>query len=106
VSLKDAGTHLKKSNVAVVGISPDPVAAQKRFAEKNALDFPLLSDQDHKVALQYGAWGPKVNSGTEGEGILRSSFLIDEEGKISAAWYKISPDATVPELLNALGTAQ
>ncbi len=103
MSLKGAGTHLKKLNVAVVGISPDSIPAQKRFATKNSLDFPLLSDPDHHVAVQYGAWGPKVNSGKAGEGIVRSSFLIDEEGKISAVWYKISPDATVPELLKALG---
>ncbi len=104
MSLKDAGEHLKKANVAVVGISPDSVSAQKRFALKNGIDFPLLSDQDHDIAGSYGVWGSKVNAGKESEGIIRSSFLVNQEGKISAVWYKISPDETVPELLKALGS--
>jgi peroxiredoxin Q/BCP len=97
--LRDAGTHLDKLKVAVVGISPDPLAAQKKFAEKNGLSFSLLSDEDHKVAKAYGVWGQKTMYGKKFEGINRSSFLIDETGKIIAAWYKISPQATVPEVL-------
>ena len=86
----------------MVGISPDPPAAQKKFAEKNSLDFPLLSDPDHKVSKSYGAWGQKTMYGKKFEGIIRSSFLIDENGKIIAVWYKISPQATVPEALKVL----
>jgi len=88
--------------VAVVGISPDPPAAQKKFAEKNSLNFPLLSDPDHQVSKSYGAWGQKTMVGKKFEGIIRSSFLIDEKGKIIAVWYKISPQATVPEALKVL----
>jgi thioredoxin-dependent peroxiredoxin len=88
--------------VTVVGISPDSPAAQKKFAEKHGLPFSLLSDVDHQVAKSYGVWGPKTMYGKKFEGINRSSFLIDEKGKIMAAWYKISPQATVPEALKAL----
>jgi peroxiredoxin Q/BCP len=90
--------------VSVVGISPDKPEAQKRFAEKNRLGFPLLSDIDHKIAKRYGAWGEKTMYGKKVEGIIRSSFLIDETGMMIAAWYKISPQATVPEALKVLET--
>jgi peroxiredoxin Q/BCP len=89
--------------VEVVGISPDLPPTQKKFAEKNSLKFPLLSDADHQVAKSYGVWGQKTMYGKKFEGINRSSFLIDENGKMIAAWYKISPQATVPEALTALG---
>jgi peroxiredoxin Q/BCP len=85
-----------------VGISPDTPAAQRKFAEKNSLNFPLLSDADHKVAKSYGVWGQKTMYGKKFKGISRSSFLIDEMGKIVAVWYKISPQATAPEALKAL----
>jgi peroxiredoxin Q/BCP len=88
--------------VAVVGISPDPPAAQKKFAEKNNLNFPLLSDPDHKVSKSYYVWGQKTMYGKKFEGIIRSSFLIDENAKVIATWYKISPQATVPEALKVL----
>jgi peroxiredoxin Q/BCP len=102
VSLRDAGKHLDQLKVSVVGISPDKPETQKKFAEKNHLCFPLLSDPDHKVAKTYGAWGQKTMYGKKVEGIIRSSFLIDDGGKIMAAWYKISPPATVPEALKVL----
>jgi peroxiredoxin Q/BCP len=102
--LRDAGKHLDRLKVSVVGISPDKPEAQKKFAETNNLGFPLLSDTDHKVAKTYGAWGQKIMYGKKVEGIIRSSFLIDKSGKIMAAWYKISPHATVPEALTVLET--
>jgi peroxiredoxin Q/BCP len=88
--------------VAVMGISPDKPAAQKKFAENNSLGFPLLSDPDHKVAESYGVWGEKTMYGKKVQGIIRSSFLIDEKGKITAVWYKIKPEATVLEALKVL----
>ena len=86
----------------MVGISPDKPAAQKEFADNNNLNFPLLSDPDHKVAESYGVWGEKMMYGKSVQGIVRSSFLIDEKGKIVAVWYKIKPEATVPEALKVL----
>jgi peroxiredoxin Q/BCP len=73
-----------------------------RRVDEFTIRFPLLSDGDHKVAKSYGAWGQKTMYGKKVEGIIRSSFLIDESGKIMAAWYKISPPATVPEALKVL----
>lgn len=101
-SLGDAGKHLAQLNVEVVGISPDLPAAQKRLAEKNSLKFPLPSDPDHNVAKKYGVWGQKTMYGKKSEGINRSSFLIDENGNVVAAWYKISPQTTAPEALKVL----
>jgi thioredoxin-dependent peroxiredoxin len=89
-------------NVAVVGISRDTPATQKKFDEKYGLSFPLLSDADHGVAEEYGAWGVKTMYGKKVEGVIRSSFLIDEQGKVMGVWYKISPDDTVPKALEIL----
>jgi peroxiredoxin Q/BCP len=75
---------------------------QKKFDRKFDLGFPLLSDADHKIATAYGVWGEKKMYGKTFMGIIRSAFLIDEKGKIAAAWYKISPKNTVPELMQAL----
>ena len=100
--MRDAQAELTKAWVAVVGISPDPPDVQKNFAIKQNLNFPLLSDADHAVAKAYGAWGEKSMYGKKFEGIIRSSFLIDKQGKIMTAWYKISPADTVPKALETL----
>ena len=86
-----------------MGISPDAMDVQKKFDEKNSLKFSLLSDPDHKVAELYGAWGEKKMYGKSYMGIVRSSFLIDEAGKIMGAWYKVKPENTVPEAKKVLG---
>ena len=101
-SLRDANEDLDQADVAVVGISPDFPDKQKKFDDKYSLSFPLLSDPDHGVAQAYGAWGEKKMYGKSFMGIIRSSFLIDEKGKIIQAWYKVKPLDTVPKLLEAL----
>jgi peroxiredoxin Q/BCP len=100
--VRDAQEELKAKNLAVVGISPDMPAAQKKFDAKYSLNFPLLSDPDHSVAETYGVWGEKKMYGKTFMGIIRSSFLVDENGNIENAWYKISPKNTVPELMKVL----
>jgi peroxiredoxin Q/BCP len=90
-------------DTAVVGISPDKPAAQKKFDTKYSLGFPLLSDADHQVAEAYGVWKEKSMYGRTYMGIERSAFLIDEKGKVAQAWYKISPKDTPTKLLEALG---
>jgi len=85
-----------------VGISPDAPEKQKKFDEKNALGYPLLSDADHAIAEAFGVWGEKSLYGKKYMGIIRSSFLIDENGRIEQAWYKVSPADTVPNALKAL----
>jgi peroxiredoxin Q/BCP len=99
-SIRDASADLTGKGVAAVGISPDAPKAQKKFDDKYGLSFPLLSDADHKVAEAYGAWGEKSMYGKKYMGIIRSSFLIDEEGRLVKAWYKVKPADTVP---NAMG---
>ena len=90
--LRDAAPDL--GGTAVLGISPDKPAAQARFDTKYGLGFPLLSDPDHAVADAYGTWGEKSMYGKKYMGIIRSAFLVDEEGKVAEAWYKVSPKDT------------
>ena len=90
-------------DAAVLGISPDKPAALAKFDTKYGLGFPLLSDPDHAVAEAYGVWTEKSMYGRTYMGILRSSFLIDEKGKVAEAWYKVSPKDTAGNLLESLG---
>lgn len=87
---------------AIVGISRDKPAAQKKFDEKYNLGFTLLSDEDHAVADAYGAWGERSMYGKKYMGIIRSAFLVDEAGKVAEAWPRISPKDTPTNLLQAL----
>jgi peroxiredoxin Q/BCP len=88
---------------AIVGISPDTPAKQKKFDDKYELGFPLLADTENKVAKAYKVWKKKSMYGREYMGIERSAFLIDGNGVILEAWYKISPKDTPANLLKALG---
>jgi len=103
ICVRDASAEFAKAGAAVLGISPDQPDKQKKFDDKHGLGFPLLSDPDHKVAQAYGAWGKKSMYGKTYEGIIRSSFLIDENGKVLQASYKVKPEDTVPNARKALG---
>ena len=96
--MRDALPDLAAANTAVVGISPDAVVQQKKFDDKYGLGFPLLSDSDKIIAEAFGVWGEKKMYGKTYMGIVRSAFLVDEEGRIAATGYKISPKNTVPAL--------
>jgi peroxiredoxin Q/BCP len=96
-AVRDAHEDLSSLGVDAVGISPDQPEKQLRFDEKYGLGFPLLSDPDHAIATAYGAWGEKKNYGKTYQGIIRSSFLVDEHGLIEGAWYKVKPEDTVPK---------
>ncbi len=100
--MRDALPELEQRGVAVVGISPDPEKQQKKFDDKHNLGFPLLCDTEHHIAESFGVWGEKKMYGKTYMGIVRSAFLIDASGKITAAWNKISPQDTVPELMKVL----
>lgn len=100
--VRDALGELNKQGVAAAGVSPDEPKMQKKFDEKHSLGFPLLSDSDHSVAQAYGVWGEKNMYGKKFMGIIRSSFLIDEDGRIIEAWYKVSPKDTADKALAAL----
>jgi len=101
-AVRDAKPAFAKKGVAVIGVSPDKPSAQQKFDEKFGLGFPLLADTEHAMAEAYGVWGEKSMYGKKYFGIIRSSFLIDEKGKIAGAWYKVSPGDTVPEAMAGL----
>jgi peroxiredoxin Q/BCP len=103
-SVRDARSDLSKSGLTVVGISPDTPDKQKKFEGKYDLNFPLLSDTDHSVADAYGAWGEKSMYGKKYEGIIRSSILIDEYGKVAQTWYNVKPLDTVPKAMEAINS--
>jgi peroxiredoxin Q/BCP len=96
-NLQDAFPQLKKLKAAVVGISPDTVEKQKKFADKYGLKFQLLADTEHKVAESWGVWGEKSLYGRKFMGIVRSAFVVDEKGKLAGVFYKVSPKDTVPK---------
>ena len=100
--LQEALPSLRRLKAAVVGVSPDPPEKQQRFADKYGLKFPLLADEDHKVAQAWGTWGNKTLYGRTFKGIIRSAFVIDSAGKVAASFYKVSPKATVEKVSGAL----
>jgi len=104
-NIRDHRQYLTDLGVAVVGISPDQPEQLKKFDEKYSLGFPLLSDPDHKTAERWGAWGEKSMYGKKYEGVIRSSFLVDEKGHVTHAWYKIKPADTAPKATAALEAA-
>jgi thioredoxin-dependent peroxiredoxin len=102
-SLRDHRQELTGIGADVVGISPDAPSKQLAFDQKFHLGFPLLADEDHAVAEAYGAWGERTRSnGERVTDIIRSSFLIDGDGRIEQAWVGVTPEATVPNALAAL----
>ena len=89
-------------DTVVLGVSPDAPTKLEKFDDKYGLGFALLSDPDHATADAYGAWGEKSMYGKKYMGIVRSAFLVDEKGRVSHAWPKISPKDTPTNLLKAL----
>ncbi|HAK97410.1 MAG TPA: hypothetical protein DCM87_21090 [Planctomycetes bacterium] len=101
-SVRDADAALDALGLEVLGVSPDQPDAQQKFDEKFSLGFRLLSDPDKTAARAYGAIETRTANETTTETIVRSAFLIDEQGVILKAWYKISPAEMVPEAMRAL----
>jgi peroxiredoxin Q/BCP len=89
-------------DTAILGVSPDKPAKQAKFDTKHGLGFPLLADEDHAVARAYDVWREKSMYGKKYMGILRSAFLIYEDGRIRHAWYNVKPADTATNLLAAL----
>jgi len=87
----------------VLGISPDGVESHQKFKTKHDLPFALLVDEDHVVAEAYGVWGEKSMYGRKTMGIIRSHFVIDEEGRLSDVQIKVSPQKSVEKAVAALG---
>ncbi|MFM6848249.1 MAG: peroxiredoxin, partial [Terrabacter sp.] len=89
----------------VVGISKDKPAKLAKFRERDHLTLPLLSDEDLSVHRAYGAWGEKKLYGKTVEGVIRSTFVVDEEGKVSHAFYNVKATGHVAKLRRDLGLA-
>jgi len=99
---RDAMPSIQERGATVLGVSPDPVRSHERFRDKYGLNFPLLADEEHRVADAYGAWGTKKLYGREYEGILRSTFLIGEDGRIEKAYRKVRPADHAEEVVAEL----
>ena len=100
---QDNLASLKALGYIVLGVSPDKPAALEKFTAKESLTFPLRSDADHAVALAYGAWGEKKNYGKVYEGLIRSTFVINEQGIIELAQYNVRATGHVAKLRRDLG---
>jgi peroxiredoxin Q/BCP len=100
-SFRDAWAKFKKRGITVLGVSPDSEASHKKFETKYKLPFTLLADKDHAIAEAYGVWGEKKFMGRTYMGVLRTTFLIDEKGKIKKVFEKVKPEDHANEVLEA-----
>jgi len=91
--------QFQAARVPVIGISPDGDASHRRFRTKYGLRFPLLSNPDHAVLERYGAWGVRPKGD---EGVIRSTYLVDAEGKVALAWPAVKADGHAAEVLAAI----
>ncbi len=99
---RDALPRIDEGGAVVLGISPDPVEDLRKFREKHDLNFRLLADEDHQVAEAYGVWKEKTMYGRKYMGVERSTFVIDEQGRIARAYYKVKPEGHAAEVLQGL----
>jgi peroxiredoxin Q/BCP len=99
---RDAQADVQVAGATVWGISPNTAESHRKFKEKHGLTFTLLCDEDHAVAEAYGAWGMKTSFGQEKMGLIRSTVLVDPEGKVARVWPKVSPEGHAEEVLAAL----
>jgi peroxiredoxin Q/BCP len=100
---RDSLASLQAAGYEVVGISPDSPAKLAKFRERDAITFPLVSDEDKSVLTAYGAFGEKQNYGRTVMGVIRSTFVIDEDGKIERALYNVKATGHVAKLRRDLG---
>jgi thioredoxin-dependent peroxiredoxin len=101
-AFRDQHSVFLKKGIVVLGVSVDPVAAHQKFAKKFSLPFPLLADVEKKIVTAYGVWVEKSMYGKKYMGVERSTFLIDETGKITAIFRKVKPETHVEEILAVL----
>jgi len=101
--VRDHSADYDEIDARVIGVSPDPVAAVRKFADKYDLGFTLLADSDHAVADAYGTWGEKRMYGKTYMGVQRATFVIDTDGRIAKVFPKVSPKTHDDVVLEALG---
>jgi peroxiredoxin Q/BCP len=100
-AFRDAYAGLKRAGVAVLGVSPDDAKSHQKFTTKHGLNFPLLVDEDHRLASELGVWAKKSLYGRSFMGIVRSTFLIDAKGGIAQEWRKVKLNGHVDEVVAA-----
>lgn len=102
--LRDSSKQLAKLGAVALGISPDPVARLKKFRERDHLNFTLLSDEDHAVAEKYGVWGLKKFMGREYMGILRTTFIINQSGRLAHIMDRVNTKTHHDDVIAVLQT--
>ena len=100
--IRDELGNIETAGAIVFGISADGIDSHRMFIDKYQLNFQLLADEDKKVIKAYGAWGDKEVNGKKTVGIIRKTFLIDEDGKIENIWPEVKPDGHAGEILEAI----
>ncbi len=99
---RDALPRFEEDGAVILGVSPDSVASHRKFKEKYDLNFLLLADEAHEVAEAYGVWKEKSMFGNKYWGGERSTFLIDEEGRVQRAWRRVRPKGHAEKVAEAL----
>ncbi|MGJ9385153.1 thioredoxin-dependent thiol peroxidase [Salipaludibacillus neizhouensis] len=99
---RDNHESFKELDAVILGVSPDPVARHEKFIDKHDLPFELLADEEHELAEDFGVWQLKKNFGKESMGIVRSTFVIDKEGKLIKEWRQVKVEDHVAEALEFL----
>lgn len=99
---RDNWTSVQRTGAVVLGVSPDGVTSHQKFRKKFALPFALLADTDHTVAEAYGAWGEKSMYGRKYMGVKRSTYVIDEQGRVARVFENVKPKGHAAEVLEAL----
>jgi peroxiredoxin Q/BCP len=89
------------ADIVILGVSPDSFRSHLKFKTKYSLPFPLLADEDHKVCIAYGVWGPKKFMGRGYEGVMRTTFLIDSSGRIAKVFENVRPAEHSGEVIEA-----
>jgi len=101
-SFRDNLARVKKKGAILIGVSADPVTAHKKFTDKYDLSFPLISDEEKSMIKAYGVWREKSMYGRKYMGIERTTFVIDEKGKIAHIFPKVKVDGHTDEVLAVL----
>lgn len=101
-AFRDNLARITKKGALIYGVSKDDSTSHQKFTDKFSLNFPLLADPEHKVIEKYGAWGEKSMYGKKFMGIIRSTFIIDEDGRIMKVFPKVTPEGHAEEVLQAL----
>lgn len=103
-AFRDDYQRYQEQDIVILGISPDTVRAQANFSRRYGFQYPLLADAEHQVAEAYGVWQPKKLFGRDYMGVLRTTFIIDEAGKISQVYEKVDPEVHSAEVLELLAS--